>query len=206
MRNDITQVRLVPVVVVNDAAQASGLGDAMVAGGLPVAEVTFRTDAAEAVIRTLAARGDMLVGAGTVVTPEQVDIAAQAGASFIVSPGLSEVVVRRAQERGLDVLPGCVTPSEIMAAMALGLDAVKFFPAGNYGGAKTLKSLSGPFGAMTFLPTGGISETNMGEYLALPNVPAVGGSWMVPVDAVDAGDFARIETLCRDAVAAAAAL
>lgn len=204
--SEISQYRIIPVVVLNDAARAEGLAQAMVDGGLPVAEVTFRTAAAEESIRIMAARGDMYVGAGTVTTAEQVDIAADAGATFIVSPGLSEAVVKRAQERGLPVVPGAVTPTEIMAALNLGLKTVKFFPAGNYGGAKTIKSLSAPFVGVEFIPTGGVSKDNLGDFLSLPCINAVGGSWMVPASAVDAGDFESIAQLCREAVAAAAAI
>lgn len=206
MLEDITRHRIVPVVVLNDAARADGLAQALVDGGLPVAEVTFRTPAAEDAIRAMAARGDVLVGAGTVITPDQVDRAQAAGARFIVSPGLDADVVRRAQELGLDVLPGCVTPSDIIAALKLGLQAVKFFPAGNYGGAKTIKALSAPFGGLQFVPTGGVSKDNLADYLSLPCIPAVGGSWMVPASLVDAGAFDQIVTLTTDAVAAASAI
>lgn len=198
--------RIVPVVVLDNAADAAPLAEALVAGGLPVAEVTFRTAAAEESIRTMAARGDMIVGAGTVLTPTQVDLAAEAGATYIVSPGTSVAVVRRAQERGLAVLPGAVTPTEIQAALELGLDTVKFFPAGTFGGPAALRALSAPFGGVKFVPTGGVGLSNLAEYLAVPAVAAVGGSWMVPVASVRAGDFATVRQLTTEAVALAASL
>lgn len=201
MLEDITRHRIVPVVVLEDAGRADGLAQALVDGGLPVAEVTFRTAAAADAIRAMASRGDVLVGAGTVISPEQVDLAAEAGARFIVSPGLSADVVRRARELDLDVLPGCVTASEVMAALALGLDAVKFFPAATSGGAAAIKALSAPFPQVRFIPTGGVGPSNVGEFLSLPCIPAVGGSWMVPSKTVDAGDLAQITRLTRDAVA-----
>lgn len=196
----IAQHKIVPVVVVNDAKNAGGLADAMVAGGMPVAEITFRTAAAADAIRAMANRSDLIVGAGTVRSVAQVEEAAEAGATFIVSPGLSEAVVRHAQGLGLPVLPGCATPTEIMAAQVLGLDTVKFFPANVYGGAPAIKSLAAPFTDVKFIPTGGVSPKNLADFLALPCVPAVGGSWMVPAQAVDNQEFDKIEQLCREAV------
>ncbi|MFH5821255.1 bifunctional 4-hydroxy-2-oxoglutarate aldolase/2-dehydro-3-deoxy-phosphogluconate aldolase [Georgenia sp. AZ-5] len=196
--------RLVPVVVLDDAADADPLAAALAAGGLPVAEVTFRTNAAADAIAAMAARGDVLVGAGTVVTPEQVDRAVDAGAAFVVSPGLSRAVVERCRERGVLPLPGAVTATEVLAALELGLDTVKFFPAGTSGGAAAIKALAAPFGAVRFIPTGGIGPGNLHDYLGVPAVAAVGGSWMVPRDRVAAGDFAGITRLTTDAVALAA--
>lgn len=198
--------RIVPVVVLDDAADAAPLAEALVAGGLPVAEITFRTAAAEESIRTMAARGDMIIGAGTVLTPTQVDLAAEAGATYIVSPGTSAAVVQRAQERGLTVLPGAVTPTEIQAALELGLDTVKFFPAGTFGGASAIKALAAPFGGVKFVPTGGVGLNNLAEYLAVPAVAAVGGSWMVPAASIRAGDFAAIKQLTAEAVSLVASL
>lgn len=198
--DDITRYRIVPVVVLNDAANASGLADALVAGGLPIAEVTFRTAAAADAIKVLAARDDILVGAGTVRSAAQVDQAVDAGAKFIVSPGLRADIVKRAQELGVEVLPGAVTPTEILAAEELGLKTVKFFPANVYGGASAIKALSAPYGDINFIPTGGVSAANLGEFLALPCIPAVGGSWMVPAKAIDAGEFDKVETLTREAM------
>ena len=193
--------RLVPVVVLDDAGDAGGLAEALVAGGLPVAEVTFRTSAAAEAIAVMAKRGDVLVGAGTVLTVQQVDDAVEAGASYIVSPGLSKAVVRRCQKIGIPVLPGAVTATEITRAIELGLSTVKFFPAETSGGAAAIKSLSAPFGGVKFVPTGGIGPKNVAEYLALDCVSAIGGSWMVPKDMVRAQQFDEIAQLTRDAVA-----
>jgi 2-dehydro-3-deoxyphosphogluconate aldolase/(4S)-4-hydroxy-2-oxoglutarate aldolase len=199
----LSAARLVPVVVLDDAADADALAGALVAGGLPVAEVTFRTAAAPDSIRAMTARGDILVGAGTVLTVEQVDQAVAAGARFIVSPGLSRAVVQRCQEHGVLALPGAVTASEVMAALELGLTTVKFFPAGTSGGPAAIKALAAPFGDVRFVPTGGVGPKNLADYLSLPCVAAVGGSWMVPRDRVKAGDFAGIRQLTEDAVALA---
>jgi len=203
--SSLRAARLVPVVVLDDAADADGLAGALVAGGLPVAEVTFRTAAAEDSIRAMAARGDMLVGAGTVLTVEQVDRAVAAGASYVVSPGLSRAVVERCGEHGVLALPGAVTATEIQAALELGLTTVKFFPAGTSGGAPAIAALAAPFAGVSFVPTGGVGPKNLGEYLGIAAVAAVGGSWMVPRDRVKAGDFDGIRNLTADAVALAAA-
>ncbi len=193
--------RLVPVVVLDDAGDAAGLAEALVAGGLPVAEVTFRTSAAAEAIAIMAKRGDMLVGAGTVLTVQQVDAAVEAGAGYIVSPGLSKAVVRHCQKIGVPVLPGAVTATEITRAIELGLGTVKFFPAETSGGAAAIKALSAPFSGMKFVPTGGIGPKNVAEYLALDCVSAIGGSWMVPKDKVHAQQFEEIAQLTRDSVA-----
>jgi len=200
----LSSARLVPVVVLDDARHADPLAGALVAGGLPVAEVTFRTAAAEDSIRAMAARGDVLVGAGTVLTVDQVDRAVAAGASYVVSPGLSRAVVERCGEHGVLALPGAVTATEVQAALELGLTAVKFFPAATSGGAPAIRALAAPFGGLGFVPTGGIGPKNLHEYLAIPAVLAVGGSWMVPRDLVAAEDFAQITTLTAEAVALAA--
>ncbi|MDQ1288301.1 MAG: 2-dehydro-3-deoxyphosphogluconate aldolase / (4S)-4-hydroxy-2-oxoglutarate aldolase [Actinomycetota bacterium] len=198
--------RLVPVVVLDDAADAVPLASALVEGGLPVAEVTFRTAAAPEAIRAIADRGDVLVGAGTVLTPAQVDAAVAAGASYIVSPGISRAVVERCAEHGVVALPGAVTASEVQTAIELGLTTVKFFPAGTSGGAPAISALAAPFAGIRFVPTGGVSAKNLADYLTLPCVAAVGGSWMVPRDRVRAGDFATVKTLTAEAVALAASL
>lgn len=200
---DITAKRIIPVLVLERASAATPLGDALVAGGIHVAEVTFRTDAAEGAIRQLAGRSDLLVGAGTVLDAAQVDAAVDAGAGFIVSPGLLPEVVHRAGERGVPVTPGAVTPSEIMVALSLGINVVKFFPAGTYGGASAIKALAAPFRQVRFIPTGGVSETNLSDYLSLPMVPAVGGSWMAPPELIAAEEFGQIVELSRAAVNAA---
>jgi 2-dehydro-3-deoxyphosphogluconate aldolase/(4S)-4-hydroxy-2-oxoglutarate aldolase len=199
--------RLVPVVVLDEARDAGPLADALVGGGLPVAEVTFRTAAAADAIRAIADRGgDVLVGAGTVVTPAQVDAAVAAGAQYLVSPGTSRAVVERAREHGVPVLPGAVTATEVQAALELGLDTVKFFPAGTSGGSAAIAALAAPFGGVRFVPTGGVGPGNLDQYLALPCVAAVGGSWMVPRDRVRDGDLAGVRTLVADAVALATRL
>jgi 2-dehydro-3-deoxyphosphogluconate aldolase/(4S)-4-hydroxy-2-oxoglutarate aldolase len=200
----LAEARLVPVVVLDDAADAGALADALVAGGLPVAEVTFRTAAAPDAIRAMADRGDILLGAGTVLTVAQVDQAVAAGVSYVVSPGLSRAVVERCQEHSVLALPGAVTATEIQAALELGLTTVKFFPAGTSGGAPAIAALAAPFGGVQFVPTGGIGPKNLHEYLALPCITAVGGSWMVPRNLIRARDTAGITELTAAAVALAA--
>lgn len=197
---------LVPVVVLADASDAGLLADALVAGGLPVAEVTFRTAAAGEAIAVMADRGDVLVGAGTVLTPAQVDAAVAAGARYVVSPGLSKAVVERCLEHGVPALPGAVTATEVQAALELGLDTVKFFPAGSSGGPGAIKALAAPFAGVRFVPTGGVSPANLADYLAIPAVTAVGGSWMVPSDRVAAHDRAGLVGLIAAAVATAHAI
>ncbi|RYC14847.1 bifunctional 4-hydroxy-2-oxoglutarate aldolase/2-dehydro-3-deoxy-phosphogluconate aldolase [Nocardioides zhouii] len=188
--------RIVPVVVLDDPARADALGAALVAGGLPVAEATFRTPEAAAVLRRLADNDDLVVGAGTVLTPRQVDEAIEAGARFIVSPGLSADVVRRCQEVGVPVIPGISTPSEIMRALDLGLDTVKFFPAEANGGLPTIKALAAAFPQVRFMPTGGITADSAPAYLAHPSVAAVGGSWMVAGDLLRDGRWDEVAARC----------
>lgn len=196
--------RIVPVVIVDNADQGVGVARALADGGLPVAEVTFRTPGARDAVAAIAAQvPDVLVGAGTVLTADQVDDAARAGARFIVSPGLSVAVVERAREHGLPVLPGVATPTEIMAALDLGLDYLKLFPAGVVGGPAAVKAFAAPFGNVRFIPTGGVSAANLADYLALPAVHAVGGSWMAEAALARAGEFAEITTRTRAAVALA---
>lgn len=198
-------VRLVPVVVVDDVAQGIGVATALAENGLPVAEVTFRTAGARAAIEAIATDlPDVLVGAGTVVTPAQVDEAVAAGARFLVSPGISRAVVERAQEVGVPIVPGCATASDIMTALELGVTTVKLFPAGVVGGVAALKALSAPFPQVRFVPTGGVSAANLAEFLAVPSVLAVGGSWMVEKSLVAAGDWAEVGRRTREAVELAA--
>ena len=204
--SQLAAYRLVPVVVLDEASDAGPLADALVAGGLPVAEVAFRTEAAAEAILAIADRGDVLVGAGTVLTPAQVDRAVAAGAQFVVSPGTSRAVVERGQERGVPVLPGAVTATEVQAALELGLGTVKFFPAGTSGGSKAIAALAAPFGGVRFVPTGGVGPTNLHEYFELPCVAAVGGSWMVPREMVRSGHFTGVRSLVAEAVALAASL
>jgi 2-dehydro-3-deoxyphosphogluconate aldolase/(4S)-4-hydroxy-2-oxoglutarate aldolase len=192
---------VVPVVVLERASDAPLLAAALIAGGLPVAEVTFRTAAAGDALRALAEDPALLVGAGTVVRPEQVDEAVAAGARFVVSPGLSQRVVERCREHGVPVVPGVATASEVIAALDLDLDLLKLFPAEACGGVATLKALAAPFPGVRFVPTGGISATNAASYLALPCVAAVGGSWMVAPRLVESGDFDAVTRLAAEAVA-----
>ena len=188
---------VVPVVVLERAEDAVPAARAMLAGGVDVMEITFRTAAAAEAIRNVAAEcPEMLVGAGTVLTVEQCEKAAALGAKFIVSPGFDAEIVDWCVERGVAVAPGCVTPTEIMAALKRGLSVVKFFPAGIYGGLKAMKALAAPFGQVKFIPTGGVSADNLAEYAAAPFVHAVGGSWLCPKTDVAAGNFARIAELC----------
>jgi 2-dehydro-3-deoxyphosphogluconate aldolase/(4S)-4-hydroxy-2-oxoglutarate aldolase len=197
--------RLVPVIVVEDPQAARPLGDALVAGGLRCAEVTFRTAAAEAALAAMAEDQRLLVGAGTVLRPEQADRAVAAGAKFIVSPGFSPTVVRRCQQLGVPVVPGVATASDIQAAGEAGLDVLKFFPAEALGGLAVLKALAAPFPGVRFVPTGGITATQLGDYLAHPSVLAVGGSWMVAPKLIAAGAWDEITRLTAEAVAVAAA-
>ena len=191
---------VVPVVVLDDAKDAVATAKALLAGGVDVMEITFRTAAAADSIKAVAENcPDMLVGAGTVITLEQCKKAVECGAKFIVAPGFDEEVVRWCVDNGVAVTPGCVTPTEIMAAMKLGLNVVKFFPAGVYGGLKAMKSLSAPFGGVKFIPTGGIDAKNLKEYLEAPFVRAVGGSWLCPKKEIAVGNFDAITALCREA-------
>lgn len=190
---------VVPVVVLEDKKDAVPLAAAFAEGGIPCAEVTLRTAAGLDSIAAMAADGRVLVGAGSVRTLEHCKDAIAAGAQFIVSPGLSVKVVEHCLENDVAVLPGCVTPTEIMQAMELGLDTVKFFPASVYGGLSAMKALSGPFPTMHFVPTGGISAANLAEYISAPFIAAVGGSWLCAKADIAAGDFAKITRLVREA-------
>lgn len=197
----IGKIGIVPVVALDDAKDALPLGKALMAGGIPCAEVTFRTAAAEESIRTLSREiPDMLVGAGTVLTTEQVDRAVGAGAKFIVSPGLNPKVVGYCVEKGIPIVPGCANPSDIEAALEFGLDVVKFFPAEAAGGIAMIKAMSAPYGAIKFMPTGGINSGNICNYLNFGKVLACGGSWMVDKKLVAAGNFDEITRLSREAV------
>lgn len=194
--------RVVPAVVLDDAGRADDLGAALVAGGLPVAEVTFRTPHAADVLRRLAGRGDLLAGAGTVLTAAQVDQAHDAGARFVVSPGLSVEVVDRCRALAIPVVPGASTASEIMRALDLGIDLVKFFPAEPSGGLSAIRALSAAFPGVRFVPTGGITAESVSAYLAHPAVAAVGGSWMVSPALLAAGRWDEVAALCASAVGA----
>ena len=192
---------LVPVIAINDADDAVPLCKALADGGLPVAEITFRTAAAEESIRRVhEALPNVLLCAGTVLTTDQVDRAVNAGAAAIVSPGLNPTVVKYCIDKGIPVCPGTGNPSDIEVAISLGLDTVKFFPAEPLGGLKLLKAMAAPYTTMKFMPTGGINENNMLDYLAFDRILCCGGSWMVPGDAVKAKDWAKITELTRSAV------
>ena len=192
---------IVPVIVIDDAKDAIPLARALCKGGLPVAEITFRTACAAEAIETITKEfPEMLIGAGTVLTPEQVDSAVKAGAKFIVSPGLNPKVVRHCLEIGVPITPGCSNPSDIEVALELGLDVVKFFPAEAAGGLPMIKAMSGPYGNLKFMPTGGLNETNILDYLKFGKILACGGGFMAPKDKIKAGDFDAIEKITRDTV------
>ncbi len=198
----IGETGIIPVVVLNKASDAEPLAESLIKGGLPCAEVTFRTDAAEDSIRAIAKKfPDMFVGAGTVLTTEQADRAVDAGAKFIVSPGLNPKVVEHCLKKNYPITPGIMTPSELEIALGFGLDVVKFFPAENAGGLKMIKAISAPYTMMKFMPTGGINTTNVRDYLACDKILACGGSWMVKGDLINAGDFAKIQELTKEAAA-----
>ncbi len=198
----IKEIGIVPVVVLEDAKAAAPLAKALIEGGLPCAEVTFRTSCAEEAIRNMSLEyPELLVGAGTVLTTEQVDCAAGAGAKFIVSPGFSPEVVDYCLGKNLLVLPGCVTPSEAALAVKRGLRIVKFFPAEQFGGLATLKALAAPYVGLQFMPTGGIGPQNVKEYLSYDRIVACGGSWMVNGELIKAGDFKGITELTKEAAA-----
>jgi 2-dehydro-3-deoxyphosphogluconate aldolase/(4S)-4-hydroxy-2-oxoglutarate aldolase len=196
------ELGIVPVVVLDNAKDAEPLAKALCEGGLPCAEVTFRTDAAEESIRIMAQKfPNMLVGAGTVLTIDQVDRAVAAGAKFIVSPGLNPKVVKYCVEKNIPITPGVQTPSEIEQALEFGLDVVKFFPAEPAGGLKMIKALAGPYVNLKFIPTGGISTKNAPEYHAYDKILAVGGSWVASKDLINAGKFDEIAKITKESVA-----
>ena len=196
----IEKIGIVPVVVLNDAKDAEPLAKALCEGGLPCAEVTFRTEAAEECIRIMSEKfPEMLVGAGTVLTTDQVDRAVAAGAKFIVSPGTNPRIVKYCVERNIPITPGTANPSDVEQALENGLEVVKFFPAEPLGGLKLIKAMAAPYVGVKFMPTGGINANNVREYLAYDRILACGGSWMVSNDLVKAGDFAKIAELTREA-------
>ena len=198
----LAQLKIVPVVVINDVSKAVPLATALCEGGLPCAEITFRTAQAADSIRAITeAFPDMAVGAGTVLTPKQVDEAVAAGATYIVAPGLNPEVVKHCQSKGVLMIPGVCTPSEVELGLSLGLEALKFFPAEQAGGANMVKALSAPYRNVKFMPTGGITPKNASDYFAISSVFACGGSWMVTADLINAGDFDKIRELTQEAVA-----
>ena len=190
--------RIIPVVIIDDAARATDLADALVAGGIECAEITLRTPAAIDVIAALAAIPGFTVGAGTVVTAEQLAAVADAGASFVVSPGFDSALIDAVRGRGLGVLPGIATATEAQHALRAGLDAVKFFPADRLGGLATIHALAAPFPTLGFVPSGGVTADLAVEYLASDAVPAVSGSWMAPRQLIAAGDFEAIARLSAE--------
>lgn len=200
MMKQIEEMGIVPVVVIEDAKQALPLAEALCAGGLPCAEVTFRTAAARDAIREMKKKENMLVGAGTVLTTDQVDEAVDAGAEFIVSPGFNRKVVRHCQEKGVPVIPGVCTPTEMEMALEEGLEVVKFFPAEAAGGIAMIKAMSAPYGSVRFMPTGGITMENLADYLSCNKVIACGGSFMVNKKLIAENQFEKIEELTREAV------
>ncbi|MCC9146836.1 MULTISPECIES: bifunctional 4-hydroxy-2-oxoglutarate aldolase/2-dehydro-3-deoxy-phosphogluconate aldolase [unclassified Arthrobacter] len=208
----IIELKVVPVVVIDDADDAVPLLTALREAGLPVAEITFRTAAALDALRAVRDAGltegpnPVLLGAGTVTTIEHVDTAIAAGAQFIVSPGFSPKIVQHCQDREVVVVPGAVTASEVQACLELGLTTLKFFPAATSGGPEAVRALGGPFHGVRLIPTGGIDLSNIERYLRLPNVIAIGGSWMVPRPAIKAKNFSAIQSLTKETVSAVQAL
>ncbi|HEY8533735.1 MAG TPA: bifunctional 4-hydroxy-2-oxoglutarate aldolase/2-dehydro-3-deoxy-phosphogluconate aldolase [Micromonospora sp.] len=199
----LAESRILPVVVLDDAQDAVPLSSALRAGGLRCIEVTFRTAAAPDAIRAISQDPELIVGAGTVLAPDQVDRAVDSGARFVVTPGFGPAVVRRCQELGVPVFPGVATATEIQMALEAGVEIVKFFPAEQLGGPAMIKALSAPFRSVRFIPTGGVNADNLADYLALPAVLAVGGTWMVAPHLVAARQWDEITELAAAAVAAA---
>ncbi len=194
------QFGVVPVVVLEDAKDAGPLAEALVKGGLPCAEVTFRTAAAEQSIKTMTdLYPNMLVGAGTVLSTDQVDRATGAGAKFIVSPGFDPEIVDYCIQKEIPVFPGCITPSEVAQAIKRGLKVIKFFPAAQFGGVDTIKALAAPYTSIKFMPTGGINAKNLKDYLSCDKILCCGGSWMVKADLVNDKEFDKICELTKEA-------
>jgi 2-dehydro-3-deoxyphosphogluconate aldolase/(4S)-4-hydroxy-2-oxoglutarate aldolase len=203
----LAEMRIVPVIVINDAAKAVPLARALVAGGLPCAEITFRTAAAADAIRAMTSEfPQMLVGAGTVLSAQNADDAVAAGAKFLVSPGLNPETVQYAKKIGVPMLPGVCTPSEVELALSLGLTELKFFPAEAAGGLKMLTAMAAPYSNVKFMPTGGLSPTNVGDYLKTKCIFACGGSWMVTAELINNDKWDEIERLTREAVVLARSL
>ena len=194
------ELRVIPLVTLERAEDAMPLADALIEGGLPCAEVTFRTQEAVKAIDIMCKRNDLLVGAGTVLSVDQVKAALDAGARFMISPGLNPKVVSYCVENDIPITPGICTPSDIEAALEFGLDVLKFFPAQPFGGLETVKALSGPYTAVKFIPTGGINTQNLTEYLNFPKVIACGGTWIASSSLILAGKFSEISRNAREAV------
>jgi len=202
----LAQLRILPVVVIDDPARAGALGAALERGGLPIAEITLRTPGALRAVKELAQVPGITVGVGSVVRAAQVTEAAAAGATFVVTPGLSRSVIDECQTCGIPVVPGVATPTEILTAIDHGTTTVKFFPAEQAGGIGAISAFAGPFPGVRFVPTGGLNPGNFLAYLQLPSVLAAGGSWMVPRSAIASGDFERISALAAQARQAAGAV
>ena len=199
--DELCSYGVVPVVVLNRAEDAKPLAKALCDGGLKCAEVTFRTDAAEESIKIMSKEfPEMMVGAGTVLTIDQVDRAVEAGARFIVSPGFDPEIVDYCLSKEIPVVPGCVTPSEVAQGVKRGLEVLKFFPAQQAGGVAMIKAMAAPYTGVKFMPTGGINAKNLEEYLSFSKIVACGGSWMVKADLIDSGDFKKITELTAEAV------
>jgi 2-dehydro-3-deoxyphosphogluconate aldolase/(4S)-4-hydroxy-2-oxoglutarate aldolase len=196
----IKSLRIVPVVAISDASKAADLASALVAGGLPIAEITLRTPASLEALKIAARNKDLLVGVGSLRTGEDLKKAIDVGARFAVSAGFSPTVAVEAEKHGIPYFPGVSTPTEMLQAINAGISTLKFFPAETLGGVAALKAMSAPFPGINFMPTGGISAANAKEYLSLPSVVAVGGSWMVAQKLIDAGDFETIISLTKEAV------
>jgi len=200
--NKIADAKLIPIITIDRVEDAIPLAKAIIDGGLPVMEITFRTDAAEESIRTISKMvPEALIGAGTITTLERVKKAHLAGSQFIITPGVSTDVLDYCRAEKLPVFPGICTPTDVMQVMEFGVEIVKFFPVALFGGVSAIKAFSGPFPTIRFIPTGGISESDLHEYLALSKVIACGGSWMVKTDMINAGDFDGITALVKKAVA-----
>lgn len=194
------ELRIIPVVVIEDKKDAKPLAKALVEGGLPCAEVTFRTKAAEEAIRIMSeAYPDMLIGAGTILTTNQVDQAVEAGAKFIVSPGFDPEIVDYCINKNIPILPGCISPSEIAQAVKRGLKVIKFFPAEQSGGLAMIKAVAAPYNMLKFMPTGGINTSNLKSYLDYNKILCCGGSWMVKESMIKNGDFEKIKVLTKEA-------
>lgn len=198
--DQLAKHRIIPAVVIDELRTAHPLSDALVAGGLPVVEVTLRTPDSLAAMERMVDRRDMIVGAGTVTTLAQFDAAWRLGARFIVTPGLDENILRHGRRRDLLVIPGAVTPTEIMEAQNLGVELIKFFPSHSFGGLPAIEALTGPFPKMKFLPTGGINLENLPAYLKNPNVFACGGTWTVQREWIQTGAWDMIQAACAQSV------
>lgn len=199
--HDLNDIKIIPVIAMDNAADAEPLADALVAGGLPCAEITFRTAAGADAVKIMAERGDVLVGAGTVLKVDQVKLAVDNGAAFIVSPGFNPQVVKYCVDNGISITPGCSNPTDLEMALDFELEVVKFFPAEAFGGLKTLKAMSAPYNMLKFIPTGGINPQNILDYLRCDKIIACGGSWMVKAAMINNGEFDAIRELTAEAVA-----